>query len=340
MQKNGIAKPATMSHLIKGVFKSLALLLSAISFFLSCWIVIPAPTYFLLTLGVGAPEVSPWLLVLNAIASLTLVNSRRSYRLQRVALVASLIGILLAALPLLQLPRTEQRMAVAMRSALGAEYIAQIPADMRSQPFVLGDAFTGIYPGECRYTPDIQFAKPDGVPLSMNIYRPPQVGKYPALVVIYGGAWQNGSPAKDADFNLYMAARHYTVFAIDYRHAPQHRFSAQLDDVRAAITFIRQHATEYEAEPERIALLGRSSGAHLAMLAAYQPDALPLRAVVNYHGPVNLTAGYADPPHPDPLNIRAILETFLGGSPALSNCVTAQSCDAAITTNAVAVWQP
>lgn len=297
------------------VFKSLALLLSAIGFFLSCWIVIPAPTYFLLTLGVGAPEVSPWLLVLNAIAILALVNIRRRSRLH-VALVASLIGILLSALPLLQLPGTEQQMAAAMRSALGAEYIAQLPGDVRSQPFVLSDAFTGIYPGECRYTPGIQFAEPDGVPLSMNIYRPPQVGKYPALVVIYGGAWQNGSPAKDADFNRYMAARHHTVFAIDYRHAPQHRFPAQLDDVRAAITFIRQHATEYEADPERIALLGRSSGAHLAMLAAYQPDALPLRAVVNYYGPVNLTAGYADPPHPDPLNIRALLEAFLGGSPA------------------------
>lgn len=112
-----------------------------------------------------------------------------------------------------------------------------------------------------------------------------------------------------------MAARGYIVFAIDYRHAPHYRFPNQLHDVQAAITFIRQHTNEYEADTERLAVLGRSSGAHLAMLAAYQPDAPPLRAVVNYYGPVNLTSGYVDPPRPDPLNIRALLRTFLGGSP-------------------------
>ena len=112
-----------------------------------------------------------------------------------------------------------------------------------------------------------------------------------------------------------MAARGYTVFAIDYRHAPRYRFPSQLNDVQAAITFIRQHASKYEADPERLAVLGRSSGAHLAMLAAYQADAPPIRAVVNYYGPVNLTTGYLEPPRPDPLNVRALLRAFLGGSP-------------------------
>jgi acetyl esterase/lipase len=51
------------------------------------------------------------------------------------------------------------------------------------------------------------------------------------------------------------------------------------------------------------------------MLAAYQPDALPVRAVVSYYGPFNLTQGYREPPNPDPLNVRAVLEAFLGGSP-------------------------
>jgi acetyl esterase/lipase len=112
-----------------------------------------------------------------------------------------------------------------------------------------------------------------------------------------------------------MAARGYTIFAIDYRHAPRYRFPAQLDDVRAALDFIRQNAVKYEAQPDRIAILGRSAGGHLAMLAAYQPDALPVQAVVSYYGPFNLTQGYKDPPQPDPLNVRALLSAFLGGSP-------------------------
>ncbi len=297
----------------------LPLLLSGVGLFLSLWIVVPAPTFPLLILGVSVPELSPWLLVLNVIAiALALLRINQGL-LQRLALVGSLIALVLSALPLVQLPTTEQRAAAGMVDALGADYMAQIPRDvqtqMRSRPFVLLDTFRGIDIGEVRYTPNIQFAAPDGVPLRMNIYQPLKAGNYPAIVVIYGGGWQNGNPTRNADFSRYMAARGYTIFAIDYRHAPRYQFPAQLDDVRAALDFIQQHATEYEADPERIALFGRSAGGHLAMLAAYQPDALPVRAVVSYYGPFNLTRGYKEPPTPDPLNIRALLEAFLGGSP-------------------------
>jgi acetyl esterase/lipase len=305
----------------------LILLLSSIGCFLSSWIVIPAPSYALLILGVGAPEVSPWLIILNAIplgiiifTSLLAVGVRRYYRLwQRLVMGMSLVGLILSLLPLLQLPATQQKMSEAMVKGLGAESLASFPSEMphkmRTDPFILADAFRGIATEKVRYTPNIQFASPDRVPLSMDIYRPPTVGKYPAIVIIYGGAWQYGNPQANAEFSRYLAARGYTIFAIDYRHAPQYRFPAQLDDVRAALTFIRQFAAKYEAQPDRIALLGRSAGGHLAMLTAYQPDALPVQAVVSYYGPFNLTEGYKDPPKPDPLNVRALLSAFVGGSP-------------------------
>lgn len=298
----------------------LTLLLSGIGLFLSAWIIIPAPVLFLLPLGVGAPEVSPWLLGLNSVALFLSLPKLRQSRLQQVTLSASLVGLLLSALPLLQFPLAEHRAAIAMQEAFGENYIAHIPNDiqitMRPQPFVVADAFTGIGLDEVRHTTGINFANPDGVPLTMDVYQPLQVGKYPAVVVIYGGAWQTGNPGNYPDFNRYMAARGYTVFAIDYRHAPQYQFPAQLDDVETALSFIRQHAKAYEADPNHIALLGRSAGAHLATLAAYRAEASLVQAVVSYYGPVDLTAGYADPPSPDPLDIQAVLETFLGGSPA------------------------
>jgi acetyl esterase/lipase len=308
-----------MSQLLRVMHQLPILLLSSVGLFLSIWIVVPAPTFSLLPLGIGAPEVSPWLLVLNAIAGMLALVRIRGGWLQRVTSIASLLGLVLSVLPLVQLPATEQRMAASMVNGLGADYLVRIPAEvrrgMRSHPFVLADAFRGIDTGKVRYTSGIQFAAPDSVPLSMDVYRPPQVGKYPGIVAIYGGGWQSGNPMQNADFNRYMAFRGYTVFAIDYRHAPRYRFPDQLDDVRAAQRFIQKYAAEYETDPERIALLGRSAGGHLAMLTAYQPDALPVRAVVNYYGPFNLTQGYKEPPNPDPLNVRAVLSAFLGGSP-------------------------
>jgi len=105
------------------------------------------------------------------------------------------------------------------------------------------------------------------------------------------------------------------VFAIDYRHAPRWQWPAQIEDVRAALGWIRAHGGEYDADLSRLALLGRSAGAHLAMLAAYEPGAPPVAAVVSYYGPVDLADGYRNPPRPDPLDVRSIEEALLGGTP-------------------------
>jgi acetyl esterase/lipase len=295
------------------------LVLSGVGLFLSLWIVVPAPTFALLPLSVGSPELSLWFIGLNAIAALLVlgkINHRWHYRL---ALGLSLVGLLISLFPLSQLAPTEQRAAAQMEAVLGENYLMQVPqalqATMRPQPFVWTDALSGIAIPEVRHLPRIQFANPDGVPLFLETYRPLPVGRYPAIVVVYGGAWRSGSPAQDADFSRYMAAQGYSVVAIDYRHVPRYQFPSQLEDVQTALAYIQRHADELEVDLERVALLGRSAGAHLAMLAAYAPGAFPVRAVVDYYGPVNLAAGYKNPPRPDPIDTRAVLEAFLGGTP-------------------------
>ncbi len=293
--------------------------LSLIGLFLSLWIVVPAPTLFLLPLGVGAPEVSPWLVGVNTIAILLLLKSLHKGWLSRLFLVCSAVALILSLLPLLQFPSTNQRFSTAMQSALGSDYLDQIPqtkiAMMRPTPLALLDVFRGISASDVRYTPAIQFATPDGVPLKLNLYQPLQKGKYPTIVTIYGGAWQYGTPDSNAAFSRYMAARGYVVVAIDYRHAPQYKFPAQLDDINTAFAHILNHVDDYDIDRNRIAVMGRSAGAHLALLSAYQSDAPPIKAVVDYYGPVELTIGYREPPSPDPIDSRATLKTFLGGTP-------------------------
>ncbi|MEB3217591.1 MAG: alpha/beta hydrolase [Nostocales cyanobacterium 94392] len=297
----------------------LTLILSFATFFLTFWIILPAPTFFLLKFGVVAPEISPWLFGLNIIILVLSLLFIYQPQLKRIIYLFSFIGLLICSWQLASIIPTQMQMNAAMNQVLGAEYQQKLPAqikkNMRKQPFILTDVFRGIKLNKTRHLTGINFANPGGVALNMEIYQPLKVGKYPAIIVIYGGAWQNGNPSVNPDFNRYMAARGYTVFAIDYRHAPEYKFPAQLDDVNFALNFIRDRAAEYEADVEKMVLLGRSAGAHLAMLAAYQRDAPPIRAVVNYYGPVNLTQGYNEPPNPDPINARAILEAFLGGSP-------------------------
>jgi acetyl esterase/lipase len=322
------------------------LILSLLGLFLSSWTVIPAPTFSLLPLGVGAPEISPLLLLGNGVILSLAILQRQSW-LSLGAIACSVLALILSSLPLLQLPRTVQHADQMMQSELGEQYLMQILPDrletFRAQPFVFSDLFTGLSIAPIQ--PDRQFfLTSDGNRLPLDIYQPSTQSSFqrsskpssqissqssaqflaqssinqlhPAIVTIYGGAWQHGNPTQNETFHRYMAAQGYTVIAIDYRHAPQYRFPTQVQDVQAALAWIAQNASNLKIDPGQTALVGWSAGAHLALLAAYQSSPIAVQAVVSYYGPTNLTEGYANPPRPDPIHTRAVLETFLGGSPA------------------------
>ena len=295
-----------------------------VGLFLSIWIVLPAPIFSLLPLSVGAPEISPGLIFFNTLTLLLALlifwsGDAHKSRLFIFTLCLSGLALVLSASPLIQFSSAQQQAERSIVASLGKNYLIDLPSAlmtrMRSHPLIISDIWRGISSPKVRIDRDILFANPDGVPLSLNIYRPAQVGTYPAIVSIYGGAWQRGSPDSDDTFNRYIAAQGYVVWAISYRHAPAYHFPTQLDDVRSALAYIKQHTVKYETNLDRVAMIGRSAGAQLAMLAAYQDPPFPIKALVNYYGPVNLTAGYDDVPTPDPIESRATLRQFLGGTP-------------------------
>ncbi|MFM7425622.1 MAG: alpha/beta hydrolase fold domain-containing protein [Elainella sp.] len=292
-----------------------SLLWIGLGLFLSSWIVIPAPVFALLPLGIGAPEISPLLLLANGVGLGLLLRFGRHHRLFYPALVGTICALLLSSLPLLQMPAALSQADAQMQRTFGADALTSLALEpRRSQPFSLLDLVTGLSIPPLQ--PERQrFQAADGSPLDLAIYRAASDQPHPALVAIYGGAWQRGDPSQQSRFNAYMAAQGYTVVAIDYRHAPQHRFPAQLEDVQIALQWVADRADQYQIDRSRIGLVGWSAGGHLALLAAYQ-TALPIRAVVSFYGPTDLTAGYADPPRPDPINTRAVLEALIGGSPA------------------------
>ena len=291
--------------------------------FLAAWIFLPAPNRTLLALGVGAPELSAWLLagalIVAGAACTTHGPAKAGPFARRVTVFVAVVAAVLAAAPLVRIPSAARRFDATMRTALGDDFMSGIPADhrarMRGAPVVALDLFRGIAIGDARVTRGIRFATPEGVPLTLDVYRPAASGRYPTVVQIYGGAWQRGAPGDDSTFATYLAARGFVVFAIDYRHAPTWQWPAQIEDVRAALAWIGEHGGEYDADTSRMALMGRSAGAQLAMVAAYEAGAPPVRAVISYYGPVDLADGYRNPPRPDPIDVRSIEELFLGGTP-------------------------
>ncbi|MEM8832036.1 MAG: alpha/beta hydrolase, partial [Cyanobacteria bacterium P01_G01_bin.19] len=296
-------------------------ILSILGLFLSLWIIIPAPNWLLLPFGVCAPEVSPWLIVLNAIALSLAIPTNKGWW-SNLIIICSLVSLLISFLPLIQFSDTNRAFEAEMEQTLGSDYLDKIPAvtrdKMRSQPLSILDVFRGIPTSESdiRVERGIVFASPDGVDLKLNTYRPlAKSGNNPTLIVIYGGAWRSGSPDDYEQFNLYMAARGYTVIAIDYRHMPKYKFPTQIEDVDTALEYIQTHADDLEVDLAKMAVIGRSAGGQLAKIAAYKSGEVSFKAVVSHYSPVNLAKGYYDLPNPDPIDVQAILNDFLGGSP-------------------------
>ncbi len=309
--------------------RAIVWLLAGSTFFLNLWIVLPAPTLFWLPLAVGAPEISPLLatislILLGAVLAMELVPFRRRSKRRPLrggvsVVKALLIALLIASLglsswPLRQMPsavaQADKSMAMAFPIASPAHF-----SDASSSPFSWLNFVRGMPVGEVRSQTHIPFASPEGTELTLDLYQPLLPGSYPAVVTMYGGSWAEGSPMSSEAIARFLATRGYVVVAIDYRHAPQYQFPAQLEDVQTALAFVRDHADDYEIDRSAIALLGWSAGAHLAMLAGFQPNA-NIRSIIDYYGPIDLAAGYSDPPKPDPIDVKQVLSTFIGGTPS------------------------
>jgi len=287
--------------------------------FAAIWIVVPPFHPGLVAFAVGAPELSVWfLLAALGVCALSFTPSTVTSS-ARAALTLGGVAAALFAYPLLRAPFALRNFDRAMEEGLGRDYSATIApekaATLRAHAISPGDFAFGIARIDVLVRRGVEFARPAGVPLTVDVYRPAAAGPHPVLIQLYGGAWQRGSPEDNASFASWFASTGYVVVAVDYRHAPEATWPAQIQDVRAALDWILAHSSEYEADTSRIAFIGRSAGAQLALVAAYQAGSPLVRAVVSYYGPTDLVEGWRQPPRPDPLDVRGILETYLRGTP-------------------------
>ena len=299
---------------------NIVLLIAAIVLcFAASWIVLPPFISGVLPLTVGVPELAPWFLVVALVVCALTFRSFAVDATARTALYLAAVAAILSAYPICRVPFAITVFDRSMHDGLGAAYENQISSvprfELRMHVLSPFDFVRGIAESDIVVRRGIEFAKPAGVPLTIDIYRPASAGRYPVLIQIYGGAWQRGSPEDNGAFASWFASRGYVVAAIDYRHAPEAMWPAQIDDVRGAIAWIVAHAPEVEADTDRIAIIGRSAGAQLALVAAYQAKAPTIKAAVSYYGPTNLEEGWREPPRPDPLDVRSIIESYLGGTP-------------------------
>ena len=173
---------------------------------------------------------------------------------------------------------------------------------------------------------DVVYATVDGKPLALDVHMPAGVRRPPLVVFVHGGAWTTGNKTQ---YPAFLVQRGFAVASLDFRSSNEARFPADVYDIKAGIRFLRARAADYGYRNDRIAIVGASSGGHLAALVGvtngekalegtegdYLNVSSSVQAIVSYFGASDLTTILSQST-PEGLKVREpALQRLLGASP-------------------------
>src|SRR3984885_2551451 len=117
---------------------------------------------------------------------------------------------------------------------------------------------------------DVEYSRPDGKPLLLDIHVPDGDGPFPAAIVVHGGGFDAGSrqgPSVKPVLDVLSNAG-FVWITIDYRLAPTYRFPAPAEDLDNAIRWLKKNAAAYHVDLAKIILVGESAGGFIVSYAA------------------------------------------------------------------------
>jgi len=151
---------------------------------------------------------------------------------------------------------------------------------------------------------DVNYAGDTLVSHRMDVYLPEiSQASYPAIVIVYGSAFF-GDDMKEVAFKTLgkpLLKSGFAVVAVNHRSSRDTIFPAQIQDIKAAVRFIRARGHEYQIDPSFIGITGYSSGGHLSAMTGTSGSVKALEghvggntaysssvnAVVDWFGPID-----------------------------------------------------
>lgn len=163
--------------------------------------------------------------------------------------------------------RTVAAWMLALGSVCGSA-MAQAPAAKAPVPATTPTASSpadGVPASDDRIFRDLEYAKPDGKPVKLDLFLPRKSEKAaPVVIWIHGGGWMAGSKAMCPARGWVKDG--FAVASVEYRFTDRAVFPAQINDCKAAVRYLRAHAKEYNLDPDRFGAWGASAGGHLVAL--------------------------------------------------------------------------
>lgn len=157
------------------------------------------------------------------------------------------------------------------------------------------DVAAGQLPNDARITQDVEYSKPNGHSLLLDVFQPAPTGQpAPVIVFVHGGGWKNGSRKSGEKIAGWLVDEGFAVVSVDYRLTDVAQWPAQIDDCYEAVRWVRRNSQKYNFDPHHIAAWGTSAGGHLAALMGTRPCpskedvSSRVQAVCNWFGPSDL----------------------------------------------------
>lgn len=111
----------------------------------------------------------------------------------------------------------------------------------------------------------------------LDVYHPSPLNasaKRPVVIYVHGGGWGRGDKRLGASLAPAYVERGAVFVSVNYRLAPQTRYPGFLEDLAAAVRWVKDNVARYGGDPDRLFLVGHSAGAHLVALLGTDPQFL------------------------------------------------------------------
>ncbi|MEN9445286.1 MAG: hypothetical protein RIS47_2177 [Bacteroidota bacterium] len=135
--------------------------------------------------------------------------------------------------------------------------------------------------------------------LHLDLIRPSRYRKkrLPVVLMVHGGGWRSGDKSMQWPLAFRLAKEGFACIPIEYRLSTEAQYPASITDLKSAIAWVRTVSKQYHLDPDRVALLGCSSGGQMVSLVGssnaaiekFEPKELPktdtrVKAVVDIDG--------------------------------------------------------
>lgn len=120
-------------------------------------------------------------------------------------------------------------------------------------------------------TQEIDILAGSGRALTLRLHTPVGAGPFPVVLDLHGGAWCNGHIDDCGLRDDTLAAAGIAAGALDFRDGAD-GYPTSNQDINYAVRWVKANCKDLTLDPNRVGLVGQSSGGHLAMLAAMRPN--------------------------------------------------------------------